>query len=97
MSNSKRGSFDLPIVADFQNADPEGRVRLNCRGTRNELIARGLTLRPGDRITIYDEEFAAEGIVETNLTEGILVAIVDWTALWSHEGKSPYSAFQEDQ
>jgi hypothetical protein len=88
--------LDLPIVVDLQNCDPEGRVRLNCRGTRDELSARGLTLRPGDRITIYDEEFASVGVVATSENEGILVAVIDWTQIWRHEGKPPYEGLRGD-
>jgi len=69
------------IFADFQNADPRGRLRLNCAGTINDLAAHGIELREGLPLELYDDELAANGIVEYSEEEGVWVATIDWNAI----------------
>lgn len=69
------------IFADFMNADSEGRVRLSCVGTIEDLGRLGVRLEPGLRVIIHDEELEADGEVEYSTTEHNWVAKIDWNAI----------------
>jgi hypothetical protein len=69
------------IFADFHNADPQGRVRLNCIGTIEDLGRLGVQLVDGLRVTIHDEELEADGEVIYSSDENIWVAKIDWNAI----------------
>ncbi len=51
------------VYADFQNADRQGRVRLNCVGTVEDLAQHHIVLREGLVLTLYSEELEVEGRV----------------------------------
>ena len=40
------------IYADFHNADPEGRLRLNCVGTIEDLSRYQVELRDGEKLVL---------------------------------------------
>jgi hypothetical protein len=67
------------LYADFNNADPAGRVRLNGAGSQNDLARLGLQLREGLPVTIHDEELAADGEAVYSPDEGVWVVRIDWT------------------
>ena len=70
----------IPTVrVDFQNADAQGRVRLNTAGTFDDLHA--LELHDGVRLRLTDDELHAEGVVEYSSEEQVWVARVDWDAV----------------
>jgi hypothetical protein len=69
------------VYADFHNADPQGRLRLNCVGTVTDLAAQGIRLGPGVRLDLYSEDLEAEGVVEFSAEEGLWVAAIDWQAI----------------
>ena len=78
------------IYADFHNADPEGRLRLNCVGTTKDLAREQVVLRQGLLLTLYSDDADAEGnsddlevsgVVEYSETEKCWVARVDWNAI----------------
>jgi hypothetical protein len=69
------------VYADFMNADPQGRVRLNGVGTLNDLGDSGLRLADGLRILIHDEEVEADGVVQYSDQEKLWVAVIDWKAV----------------
>jgi hypothetical protein len=69
------------IFADFMNADPAGRVRLNCVGTTEDLTRLGVRLENGLRVTIHDEELEADAEVIFSPDEHIWVAKIDWNAI----------------
>ena len=71
------------IYADFMNADPLGRVRLNSVGTIEDLGRSGLRLADGLRVTVHDDELEADGVVLRSADEHIWVAQIDWTAIRS--------------
>jgi hypothetical protein len=83
------------IYADFQNADPTGRVRLNTVGTLEDLAARRVTLSEGLELTLYTDDGDAadglrlDGMVAYNKDEGCWVAAVDWAAVRPAAAKSP--------
>lgn len=68
-------------MADFMNADPQGRVRLNCVGTIEDLGSSGLRLTNGLRALVHDEELEADGEVMYSDEEHIWVAKIDWNAI----------------
>ena len=51
------------IYADFNNADPQGCLRLNCVGTMPDLARLGVRLQEGLKVSLHDEEVETEGEV----------------------------------
>ena len=75
-----------PVVyADFNNADPRGRLRMNCAGTVADLAAQGVRLREGLELTLRDGELVADGRASFSDDEHIWVAAVDWPIV--HPGR----------
>jgi len=77
------------VYADFHNADPQGRVRLNCIGTAEDLSRTGIELREGMTLTLYSDDEGANGQLDELLADGIVsfseaehcwVATIDWKA-----------------
>ena len=52
------------IYADFQNLDDENRVRLNTRGTQQDLDRLGLELSDGLELTLCTDD-ATKKVVQT--------------------------------
>ena len=69
------------VYADFNNADPRGRLRLNCTGTIQDLALKHIVLRDGLRLTVHDEELEVEGEVQYSSEEHVWVAAIDWQAI----------------
>ena len=78
------------IYADFQNADSQRRVRLNCVGTTKDLAREHVVLRPGVFLTPYSDDadlqgnsddLEVKGVVEYSEAEQCWVARVDWNAI----------------
>jgi hypothetical protein len=69
------------VFADFHNADPAGRIRLNCVGTLQDLARQGIRLQPGEPLRLYSEELEADGVVQFSEEEKTWVAVIDWKAL----------------
>ena len=82
---------ELPYVyADFQNADSQGRLRLNCVGTVNDLARQQVQLREGLGVMVYCEDadengrparLIAEGMVSYSQEEQCWVAHIDWNQI----------------
>lgn len=71
------------LFADFNNADSEGRIRLNTQGTKDDLATHGLTLAEGMNVILDDgDELCADAIVRFCSREG-WVAEVDWPVIES--------------
>lgn len=66
------------IFADFHNADPQGRLRLNCIGTIEDFAKQGIELALGQEFTFYSEELQVDGTIEYSQSENVWVAIIDW-------------------
>jgi hypothetical protein len=66
------------IFADFQNADSQGRLRLNYIGTIEDLSRQGTKLIDGEKLSIYSEELEADAVVKYSDEEKIWVATIDW-------------------
>ena len=52
------------IFADFHNADEQGRLRLNCVGTIEDLSRQNIKLEDGQLLALYDEELEVDGVVQ---------------------------------
>lgn len=89
------------VFADFLNADLEGRIRLNCLGTTQDLAKKQLSLHPGLLLTLYADDSDAEGnpdelevngVVEYSQAEQCWVACVDWSAVRNKSDTQPSDA-----
>ncbi len=69
------------IFADFHNADPQGRLRLNCNGTVEDLAQRHIELRNGLLLTLYSEDLETDGLVQYSVEENLWVAVIDWNSI----------------
>lgn len=69
------------IYADFNNADPEGRVRLNVRGSLADLERIGADLTSGLEVDVESEDLYCIGVLERSTEENIWVARIDWNAV----------------
>ena len=67
-----------PVFADFNATTESGQVRLNCRGSQDDLRARGL--HAGDWSWLSDGELVVGGKIDTSPGDGI-VAAPDWRTL----------------
>jgi hypothetical protein len=66
------------IFADFHNADEQGRIRLNCVGTIEDLSCQNIKLQNGKLLTIYSEELEVDGAMQYSEEESLWVAVIDW-------------------
>lgn len=74
------------IYADFNNSDTEGRLRLNCVGTVEDLSRKGIQLREGLPLTLHDEELEADGEAHFSSEEKVWVAVLDWQKVRQKRG-----------
>jgi hypothetical protein len=73
------------VYADFHNADVNGRLRLNCVGTIEDLSRLHIELWDGQPLTLYSEGLAVDGIVQYSDAEHLWVALIDWNAVYETE------------
>jgi hypothetical protein len=66
------------VFADFHNADTQGRLRLNCIGTIEDLSRQQIELQNGQLLTLYSEELEVDGAVQYSELENVWVAEIDW-------------------
>ena len=69
------------VFADFHNADAQGRVRLNCLGTVEDLAQQQIVLHDGLRLILYSEELEADSVVCYSPDEHLWAAVIDWQAI----------------
>lgn len=69
------------VFADFNNADVEGRLRLNCIGTIEDLARQNIELEDGQLLILYSEDLEVEGVVKYSGNENIWVAAIEWNAI----------------
>ena len=88
------------IYADFHNADAQGRLRLTCVGTIEDLARQGLELREGLLLTLYSDDVDERGELDELLVEGVVsfsedehcwVAANDWSAI-RHASDDPIAS-----
>jgi hypothetical protein len=66
----------LPISTDVQ-----GRLRLNCIGTVEDLARQNIELQYGQLLTLYSEDLEVEGLVQYSSEESLWIAAIDWDAI----------------
>ncbi|MBW4476664.1 MAG: hypothetical protein KME54_07270 [Tolypothrix brevis GSE-NOS-MK-07-07A] len=66
------------VFVDFHNADVQGRLRLNCTGTIEDLAHQKIWLQNGQEITLYSEDLEVDGVVQYSTAENLWVAVIDW-------------------
>lgn len=76
------------VFADFHNADPEGRLRLNCTGTIEDLSRQKIWLSNGLQLILYSEDLEADGVVQYSTKESVWVAVIDWDEIREGENIS---------
>lgn len=69
------------VFVDFHNADIQGRLRLNCIGTIEDLARQQAELENGQRLTLYSEDLEADGVVQFSEGEKVWVATIDWNQI----------------
>lgn len=69
------------VFVDFHNADVQGRLRLNCIGTVEDLAHQNIELQDGQLLTLYSEDLEVEGVVQYSSEEKLWVAAIDWKAI----------------
>lgn len=86
------------IFADFNNADPQGRVRLNCVGTVQDLSRQQVQLQEGIELLLYcddgnengqEVQLIADGTVAYSQAEQGWVAVIDWQKIRHESTASP--------
>ncbi|MBI1927975.1 hypothetical protein HYR99_27500 [Candidatus Poribacteria bacterium] len=69
------------VFADFHNADAQGRLRLNCIGTAEDLVRQQIALQEGQSLVLYSEDLEVGGVVQHSEEENLWVAVIDWDAI----------------
>lgn len=78
------------IYADFQNADAQGRIRLNTQGTLDDINELQLEMCDGLAVTLYTDDvnpagaedfMEVDGVVSLAEAEKCWVATIDWNAI----------------
>ena len=69
------------VFADFHNADAQGRLRLNCVGTVEDLTCQKIVLKEGQSLILYSEDLEVDGVVRYSKKENLWVAVIDWDAI----------------
>jgi hypothetical protein len=73
------------VYADFQNADEQGRLRLNCAGTLADLSRQGIELSVGRSLSLYSEDLEVAGVVEYSGVDRLWIVRIDWDAIRERE------------
>jgi hypothetical protein len=69
------------VFVDFHNADEQGRLRLNCVGSIEDLAHQRAALRTGQSLTLYSEDLEVDGVIEFSEEEKVWVAMIDWNQI----------------
>ena len=69
------------VFVDFHNADEQGRLRLNCIGTIEDLSRQHTELENGQRLMLYGEDLEVDGVVQFSEEEKIWVVAIDWNQI----------------
>ncbi len=93
------------IYADFHNADVQGRLRLDCVGTAEDLERQNLHLHEGQLVTFYSDDLDDKGVLDELLAEGVVsfskeencwVATIDWDAI-RHASDDPANPLVDER
>ena len=74
---------DIPkLFADFNNADRQGRVRLNTNGIFADIKKLNLELKEGMQVLLHDDDsLKTVGQLKYSDEENIWVAEINWDTL----------------
>ena len=74
---------DIPkLFADFNNADRQGRARLNTNGTFADIKKSNLELKEGMQVLLQDDDsLKTVGQLKYSDEENIWVAEINWNTL----------------
>jgi hypothetical protein len=84
------------VYVDFHNADRQGRIRLNCLGTLEDLSRQQVVLREGLALTLYSDDLNGQGQPDALLVDGVVsysdeercwVAAIDGALRHASEGR----------
>ncbi|NJL37106.1 MAG: hypothetical protein HC840_28040 [Leptolyngbyaceae cyanobacterium RM2_2_4] len=76
------------VFIDFHNADAQGRLRLNCIGTIEDLAFQKIELQAGQHLVLYSEDLEVDGIIEYSQSEHLWVVVIDWDEIREVEENS---------
>jgi len=65
------------IFADFNNADSQGFLRLNCDGTLRDIMRHQIVLSEGQEFIFSDGDLQVAGHIVLS-DEGVLAACIRW-------------------
>lgn len=72
----------IKIFADFNNADAYGRIRLNAKGTLEDIMNVNLLLHDEVKVILDDSDgLRTVGCIEFSDEEKIWVAKINWDAI----------------
>ena len=77
-SNQK---WSVCIPKEKSDLDAQGRLRLNCIGTLEDLARQQISLRDGRPFVLYSEDLEIDGVVRYSAEENLWVAVIDWDAI----------------
>ncbi len=78
------------VYADFNTGDPQGRLRMSCLGTVQDLTRLGVMLRDGMALTVTDYEgLEADAVARYSAEESRWVAVIDWDLIRDVEPSAP--------
>jgi hypothetical protein len=69
------------VFVDFHNADEQGRLRLNCIGTIEDLARQHIELENGQRLMLYGEDLEVDGVIQFSEDEKIWVVAINWNQI----------------
>lgn len=73
------------VFTDFHNADDQGRLRLNCIGTVEDLARQHIELQEGQLFTLSSEDLEVDGVVQYSEAEKLWVAAINWQQIRQDE------------
>jgi hypothetical protein len=72
---------EMRVFVDFDNANAQGCLRLNCIGTIEDLTLQKIELKDGQLLKLYSEDIEVDGTVRYSPTENLWVAVIDWNEI----------------
>ena len=72
----------IKLFVDFNNADSHGRIRLNTKGTLEDIINGGVILHNGMKVILDDfDGLRVLGYIEFSTEEKIWAAKIKWNEI----------------
>ena len=71
-------NFGVRFGTSYQE---QGRIRLNCVRTIEDLHRQHVQLHNGQSLTLYSEDLEVDGLIQYSEDDRIWVAVIDWDAI----------------